>query len=272
MIEDFAPRVRLVATDLDGTLLREDGTISARTVAAIRLVQRAGVVVVLVTARNWRSVIAIGEQAGVTGLAVCSNGAVVYDLARRQVHRAAATDSVSLRRFLAACEEVGGCCFGWETAIGAFRTPAYHELAQPDTGLVRRYLDAIEIRDHFDPEHEVTKLVVRHATLGIEELLGALLPYAKGVSLTVSGGRFVEVGPEGMSKATALAALCADLGIDASMVVAVGDHHNDLPMLQWAGRGVAMRNSQPSVLAAIPEHTDSNEEDGLALVLERLRC
>ncbi len=265
-----SPRVRLVATDLDGTLLRDDGAISARTVDAIRLVQEAGVVVVLVTARNWRSVIGIGEKAGVTGLAICSNGAVVYDLARGQVHRAAAADGVALRRFLAACEEVGGCCFGWETAEGAFRTPAYHELAQMDTGFVRRYLDAIEVRAQLDDQHEVTKLVVRHATLGVQDLLAALLSHADGVSLTVSGGRFVEVGPAGVSKATALAALCGDLGIDASEVVAVGDHHNDLPILQWAGRGVAMGNSQPSVLAAAPEHTASNEKDGLALVLEGL--
>lgn len=260
----------MVATDLDGTLLRDDGAISARTIEAIRLVQAAGVVVVLVTARNWRSVIAIAERAGVTGLAICSNGAVIYDLARGEVHRAAAADGIAIRRFISACEEIGGCCFGWETAIGAFRTPAYHALAQTDAGFARRYLDAVEIRHGLDDEHEVTKLVVRHPTLSVEELLAALRSHAEGVSLTVSGGRFVEVGPAGVSKATGLSALCSDLGIDAADVVAVGDHHNDLPMLQWAGRGVAMANSQPSVLVAMADRTASNEEDGLALVLEAL--
>jgi len=135
---------------------------------------------------------------------------------------------------------------------------------------VRRYLDAIEIRDRVDDEHEVTKLVVRHATLGVEELMAVLRSHADGVCLTVSGGPFVEVGPAGVSKATGLAALCADLGINASEVLAFGDHQNDLPMLQWAGRGFAMANSQPSVLAAVAERTASNEEDGLALILEAL--
>ena len=74
----------------------------------------------------------------------------------------------------------------------------------------------------------------------------------------------------GITKAHALEALCGELGIAAAEVVAVGDQPNDLPMLRWAGRGVAMGNAHPSVLAAIPERTASNGEDGLALVLESL--
>jgi hydroxymethylpyrimidine pyrophosphatase-like HAD family hydrolase len=100
--------------------------------------------------------------------------------------------------------------------------------------------------------------------------LDALAPFADDVTTTVSGGPFVEVMAAGVTKALALAELCAERGIAASEVVAVGDHTNDLPMLRWAGRGVAMGNAHPSVLAEIKEHTASNVDDGLALVIESL--
>ena len=262
--------VRLVATDLDGTLLGEGFSVSPRNVAALRRVQDDGIVVVLVTARNWRSVVGIAAEAGVTGHVICSNGAVVYDLEERRVHRASTADRAALDRFMAACLSVEGCCFGWETPLGAFRSPLYHELAQRDSGFSTAYLDAVEVVDAVADDHEVTKLVVRHPTLRSDELLEALAPFAEGVSVTISGGAFVEVSAAGVTKAHALEGLCADLGIAADEVIAFGDMPNDLPMLQWAGRGVAMANGHPTVLAAVPEHTASHLDDGVALVLEAL--
>ena len=266
------PAVRLVATDLDGTLLRDDGSISPRVVAALGRVQAAGIVVVLVTARNWRSVGLLASTAGVShdgGLAICSNGAVVYDLARQVVRRARPADVAVVRSFVERCRaEVADACFAWETARGAYRTPAYHAIAV-DHGFHRVYLDAIEIVDELDDGHEVTKLLVRSASLPADELLERLLPLAGELSLTVSGGPFVEVMSAGVTKALALAELCDELGVTASAVVAVGDQPNDLPMLTWAGRGVCMANAHPAVLAAPGlERTASNADDGLALVLE----
>jgi HAD superfamily hydrolase (TIGR01484 family) len=117
--------VRLVASDLDGTLLRSDGTVSPRAVEALARVQAAGVVVVLVTARSWRSVELIAEASGVSGLAICSNGAVVYDLAGRRVHRAVAAEVAALRSFVSRCRAVvPDACFAWETATAVYRTPA----------------------------------------------------------------------------------------------------------------------------------------------------
>lgn len=261
-------RVRLVASDLDGTLLRSEPPISPRVIDALARVQDAGITVVLVTARNWRSVIGIAAEAGVTGMAICSNGAVVYDLDARTVHRAETADRDVLRSFVNACSELDGACIGWETATGAFRSPEYHELAQRDTGFSSVYLAAVEVMDGIADDHQVTKLLVRHPSLASDALLAELSPYADGVSLTVSGGAFVEVSRAGITKAHALEVLCRERGIDSTEVVAVGDQPNDLPMLLWAGRGVAMGNSYQSVLTAIVEHTLTNAEDGLALVLE----
>lgn len=89
-------------------------------------------------------------------------------------------------------------------------------------------------------------------------------------SVTLPGPWTVEVSAAGVSKAAALAELCDELGIAAADVLALGDYPNDLPMLAWAGRGVAVANAHPEVLAAADEVTASNDEDGVALVLETL--
>jgi hydroxymethylpyrimidine pyrophosphatase-like HAD family hydrolase len=88
--------------------------------------------------------------------------------------------------------------------------------------------------------------------------------------VTIPGPWTVEISAAGVSKAAALAELCAELGVEADEVVAFGDYPNDLPMLEWAGHAVAVANAHPDVLAAADEITASNEEDGVALVLERL--
>jgi len=80
----------------------------------------------------------------------------------------------------------------------------------------------------------------------------------------------VEISASGVSKATTLELLCAERGVGAHEVVAFGDMPNDLPLLAWAGRGIAVANAHPSVLSAVTEHTASNDDDGVALVLERL--
>ncbi len=90
------------------------------------------------------------------------------------------------------------------------------------------------------------------------------------VTITHAGAPYLEISARGVHKGWALEALCARLGIPAEHVVAFGDMPNDLPMLQWAGCGVAMANAHPDVLAAADVVTRSNEEDGVAMVVERL--
>jgi hydroxymethylpyrimidine pyrophosphatase-like HAD family hydrolase len=88
--------------------------------------------------------------------------------------------------------------------------------------------------------------------------------------VTISGPRFIEIGALGVDKAATLDRFCARLGITPAQVIAFGDMPNDAPMLRWAGRGVAVANAHPEVLAAADETTASNMEDGVALALERL--
>lgn len=261
--------VKLLATDLDGTLLRPDATMSPRVAAAIASAEDTGIEVVILTARSWRSLRLVANAAIPRVMAVCSNGAVVYDLARDDMVRSHHIEPATLRAFLERASKAVDIAVAWETATRVFRSPRYHELRGSDH-LPAAYLAAIEFADAIDDDHLVTKLLVAHDELGPDELLAALAPFAEDVTPTVSGGPFVEVMAAGVTKGRALAALCDERGIDAADVVAVGDHTNDLPMLRWAGRGIAMGNAHPAVLAEIEEHTASNVDDGLALVIEGL--
>ena len=88
--------------------------------------------------------------------------------------------------------------------------------------------------------------------------------------MSTSGVTFVECTPEGADKALGLERLCTNLGIDRSEVVAFGDNNNDVSMLAWAGRGIAMQNATADAKAAADEITASNIDFGVAQVLERL--
>jgi Cof subfamily protein (haloacid dehalogenase superfamily) len=261
--------VRLVATDVDGTLLRSDQTVSPRVAKALQGAEDAGIRVVLLTARRARSFLSVIGDTVSHGVAVCSNGAIVYDLATRTTLRSHPFAASELRAFLDRAV-AHDAAYAWETPDEGFRTGRYHEIATAQEGPPPEFLGLIEIVDDIADHHVVTKVLLRHPTLNPQELYERLLPIAAPINVVISGGPFVEAMAPGVTKAFALEQLCAEYGVAAQDVVAVGDHTNDLPMLRWAGRGVAMGNAHPSVLAEIADVTASNDEDGLALVVESL--
>jgi len=255
---------RLIATDLYGTLLRGDGTISPRTRAALARVRRAGIEVVLATGRPARHVRALAD-AGVP--VICLNGALVYDVERHAIidetrlTAAVACDLVErLRaRLPGTCFAVEvGLEFGWEPSYGRHRAklePALLPLADARALCARGVNKLIG----FHPELAPDAFVSRSSDVVGEH---AFVAY--------SGAPFLEISARGVSKAAALADYCAARGIAAREVIAFGDMPNDLPMLAWAGRGIAMSNAHASVLAAVAESTLSNDDDGVAQVLEQL--
>lgn len=262
-------KVKLVASDLDGTLLRSDGSISPRTLAALVRLDSLGVPFVAVTARPLRMVQRLAERHGLTGLAVCSNGALIVDLATGDViahealgARAAAGVVAALRR------GAPGVSFALE------RLTFFAEERGFYTEVRRRYPAY-----PFEPEvvddvlalcaEPCTALLALHPHFGPEALAEVAVD-APGVSVTFSGGTFIEVATLGATKGAALARLAGGLGVEACEVVAFGDMPNDLSMLAWAGLSVAMGNAHPAVLSAATQVTASNDGDGVALVLEEL--
>ena len=259
---------RLVATDLDGTLLGPDGAVSPRTRAVLEALDRRGVPVVFTTGRPIRWMEQLWAEVGGHGLAVCSNGGIVYDVARHAVRtaRTIPTD-VLLEVGTAIRREIPGSTFAVEKTTGFAREGAFMpRLAINDApALASTLLEDIA-------DDAVVKLLARHEEMGpedywrcVEEVVGGRV-----ISTWSSVGTLVEISAVGVTKASTLAQLTAEMGIEAHEVVAFGDMPNDLELIGWAGLGVAVANAHPMLLDAADEVTGSNDEDGVAVVIERV--
>ena len=262
-----APEV--IATDLDGTLVRTDGTISARSVRALRTAREAGARVVLVTARPPRTVERLLGQTGwFDAIAICSNGALVYDLAHKSVIESStvpvAVASAAAQALDAHLPEVT-----WAVETG-------HSLVQgPGWGRSDPIDRAFEIRVATLSElwgHPVVKLLGWSAAQSSDQMLSVArrLSFA-GIEVTHSGGQnMIEISAAGVTKAHTLASCCEDWGMAPGDVVAFGDMPNDVPMLRWAGRSWAVSGAHPDAMAASSGTTASNDDDGVARILEQL--
>ena len=261
---------RLVATDLDGTIVRTDGSIAGRTVEVVERLEQAGTAFVMVTGRPPRWMAEIADELGHHGLAVCANGAVLYDLhTERVVHAHLLEVDAALTVVEALRRAVPGIGFavekGPEAGVpGGFAREATY-IPRWDNGQV-----AVEAVDVMVARGAV-KLLARSERMDSDTLLAAARDVLGDTAeLTHSSdGGLLEISAAGISKASGLAAVAADLGIPADEVIAFGDMPNDLPMLTWAGHAVGMANAHPDVLALVDEVAASNDDDGVAGVLER---
>jgi Cof subfamily protein (haloacid dehalogenase superfamily) len=258
---------RLVATDLDGTVLRTDGSISERTVRALRRVEESGATVVFVTGRPTRWMREVADATGHTGVAVCANGAVIYDLHTERVLQRFEMSGEVAREVVALLRgALPDIALAIETMDGLAHEPAfplrYAVVPPPAVRPVTELVDG-----------PVIKLLVRHPRRDSDNLLAAAREVVGDlveVTHSTRGPALLELSAAGVSKATTLARLCDERRVEASQVVAFGDMPNDLPLLAWAGTAYAVANAHPTVLAAVPRRTDSNDDDGVARVLEEL--
>jgi Cof subfamily protein (haloacid dehalogenase superfamily) len=252
----------LIASDIDGTLLHDDGAMSDRTVAAIAAAEEAGLVVVLCTGRPPRWMKPVAEATGHHGIAVVANGALIYDLHTEQVIEQFPIDAEVARSLTASIRDlVPGVAFAVERATGMLHEPAYVPLGRYET--TEAELEVLL-------EEPMAKLIAKHPEMTSSELHAAIGDLAGIVETTYSAGTIVEISAPGVTKAYALERVATERGIDAADVVAFGDMPNDIPMLTWAGRGVAVANAHPDVIGIADDVCPSNEEDGPAQVVERL--
>jgi Cof subfamily protein (haloacid dehalogenase superfamily) len=259
--------IELIASDLDGTLLQHDGSLSKRTVAAVQAAVAAGFRVVLASGRPPRTVQPIADQLGLKGLAVCSNGAILYDLDRQQAISNQHVPRDALKHIIAKLREREPNV-SFATEYG-HRVGAEPQFPRPDTWVSG--LDPVIGDIDSLTTDALIKLAIHHPDHAVEklaELVRAIV--GDQLSVTFSGQHFVEVAAAGISKALGLAEVCKRLGVDAKHVVAFGDMPNDLAMLSFVGRGVAVGNAHPDVMAEGYETTATNDEDGVAQVIEQL--
>ncbi|MGW1223816.1 HAD-IIB family hydrolase [Streptomyces sp. NPDC001478] len=264
---------RLIATDLDGTLLRDDKTVSERTVAALAAAEEAGIEVFFVTGRPARWMDVVSDHVHGHGLAICANGAAVADLHDggrllkvRELERAIALDVVHTLRAAAP-----GTAFAVELATGIHYEPAYPPF-HLDPGATTAVAETLLHEAVAGTGAPVLKLLAHHGTLAPDDFLALAHGVAgERASFTRSSPTaLLEVSGPGVSKASTLELCCAERGISPAEVVAFGDMPNDVEMLRWAGSSYAMGNAHPAALAAASGRTATNNEDGVALVIERI--
>jgi Cof subfamily protein (haloacid dehalogenase superfamily) len=259
-------QIRLVATDLDGTLLHTDGTVTARTREVLNAVEELGVTVVFVTGRPVRWMDALWEHVGGHGLAIVSNGGILYDVRDHAVRMARTIPlQVGLEVAKRLRDAIPGTTFAMERVEGFAKESGFMSRIPPPPDL--RVGPAEEILDD-----QVVKLLARHEDAEPEQFWAEVESHVGHLVTTTwsSIGALVEMSAVGVSKASTLELLCAERGIEASQVVAFGDMPNDLAMLEWAGTSYAMANAHPAVLDLAGRAAPSNEEDGVAAVLSEL--
>lgn len=266
--EAMERRLPILATDLDGTLLRSDGTIGPRTREVLHAADVAGLCVVAVTGRPLRMLREVVELR-LHGVAICANGAMVVDLATGDVIEQAVIPPVDAIGVAGAFRVlVPGIVFGVEAATWHGREPGF---ASPRSTAADWRVGSLEELVGGAGVDGVVKMFGRHPDVTVEHLdRYAAAVGARGVvSCSIPTG-FVEVAPVGVDKAAALTRVVARLGAGPADVVAIGDMQNDLSMLHWAGRSYAVANAHPDVVAAVDEVVPSNDDEGVALLIERL--
>jgi HAD superfamily hydrolase (TIGR01484 family) len=258
---------RLIATDLDGTLLRSDESVSQRTRDALAAATAAGAAHIVVTGRAVPWTRHILDDLGYEGLAVCGQGAQVYDAGEHRL-----LTSVTLDRQLA-----GVALAKIEAEIGPLFLAASRDGLDGDVLVGPGYavtgaLPATPFTDASDLwAAPLNKIYIQHPTLTDDQLAEAARQAAGGfVSVAMAGEGIVELLPLGLSKATGLSLAARRLGLKAADTIAFGDMPNDIAMFAWASVGVAMANAHEELKTVADEVTASNEEDGIAVVLERL--
>jgi len=256
----------LIATDLDGTLLRSDGTVSERTRRALAAAEAAGAVHIVVTGRSASWTRPTLDAIGYTGLAVCGQGAQLYDAGAHRELTSVTLDRQLAQLALAKIEAETGPLLkavSQDGLDGAFLAgPGYRMLGD----------DPVTHRDPADFwDRPITRMFLQHPTLGDDELAHTAREIAgQLVDVVMAGPGFVEVLPLGLSKATGLALAAARLGVTKDRTIAFGDMPNDLPMLSWAGTAYAVANAHPLVLAATANHAPDHDADGVAEVIDQV--
>lgn len=268
--------IRMVATDLDGTLLRSDGTVSDRTRAALRSAADAGLLVAFVTGRPPRWLDVLAEPTGYVGVAVGANGAVLYDMTEERLvsaHLLEPSLMVAVGNDLRA--EFASVGFAVEYGDGFAAEPDYvHDwdinppydrrgepIAEPVIGSLAEIA-----------AQPAVKLLAKDAAADADAFLAAAIAIVGDRATITHSSSFglLEISVHGVTKATGLAELAESHGLAPHEVLAVGDMPNDLPMLMWAGRAYAVANAHPDVLEVADEVIGTNDEDAVAELIESL--
>jgi len=274
-------RLRMVATDLDGTIIPHGKTISARTRAALQACEEAGVRVVYVTGRPPRWLAPVVEATDHSRFAICANGSITLDLERDSiVSLHAIPNEVALevtRRLRAVVPDV---VFAVETpdelrveeGYEAARGPGRVEGLAPNPLQAGEWREAPTLEQLLDDE-PLIKLVAFSPGSTPDGLLAAGRRHVTDLVAPTHSSpatAILEMGPRGVTKASSLGELACSWGIAPADVVTFGDMPNDVDMLRWSGTSYAMSGGHADAISAADHLAPPAVEDGVAQVLEHM--
>lgn len=260
--------IRLLACDLDNTLLSPDREIDPENVAAIHRAVEAGIQVVLASGRIQTSIRIFAEQLGLTGPLIACNGSDgVYVGGQPIFHRR--LDPRAVRAILSYCAAMGVQANAYTATQVFFVTESsWAEEYESRVRSVRPGSIDLESACSLD----VSKVLVIDDAERIPEHRSAISNLIKGIPVrwTESEPEYLEFLPDGVSKGTALATVAEHLGIAQVETAAIGDYLNDLEMIEWAGIGAAVANAHPEVAAVANKHVSSHDHHGVAEFIDFL--
>jgi hydroxymethylpyrimidine pyrophosphatase-like HAD family hydrolase len=253
---------RLVALDIDGTLVDFDGTARPAVVAAVQAVKRLGVPVVLSTGRSVFGITPVIDEFELgDGYAVASNGAVTFTYSPPEVRTALTFDPEPAVR--AVLDRVPGALIAVEVIGRGYRANRHFPPGEINGELWLEPVDELV-------SEPVTRVIIRHPDSSVEDFVALAAELGlHGTNYYVGYTAWLDLAPEGVSKASALADVATELGVAQADVLALGDGRNDLEMLAWAGRGVAMGQAPDVVKDVADDVTSPWEADGVAVELAR---
>jgi Cof subfamily protein (haloacid dehalogenase superfamily) len=260
---------KLIATDLDGTLVRSDDTVSAYTHEVLERVRAAGIRIVGATGRGPRLASLTRADIRVADFLVLAQGGWVLDQNESNYLLRSRLSGPAVAEVLLALEAEVGRLSVMVEALDHDDAPLWG-----DYDPTWRYPVALEQRTRAEClVDEMIKAFVRSFDYHVDELLAVarriVPPHV--ASVTQAGLDYVEICPPNVDKGTGLAVVAEAVGVDPADVLVFGDMPNDLPMFAWAGWGrVAVANAHPELLAVADEVTLTNDEDGVAVYLDAL--
>ena len=263
-------RIRMIVSDIDGTLLRSDGTVSDRTVQVIHKAQERGILFTVCSGRFPEHAHALLENYGIICPVSGNNGVTLWD---------ARTDTV-LKDHLIDRSAVRTVCQTAKTLDLSYIIFGRKFVVSSDEGAykIARGRFTERLRSEYGIEYSVgaeainaslDKPIKKFYFYDLTQKEKAALHAIPGITMTSSGYRNAEVIPEGCSKADGVVEMTRLYHIDLGQVMTIGDYDNDVPMLTAVGLGVAMGNANDAVKARVRCVTDTNDEDGVAKAIEK---
>ncbi|MDO5090571.1 MAG: Cof-type HAD-IIB family hydrolase [Cardiobacteriaceae bacterium] len=255
---------RAIFTDIDGTLLTSAHTISARTLAAVQRVIALGVPVILASARPPLAVAPLVAQIGGGQPFIAFNGALIFD-GKGEILHSMTLDNASLRQLEPLLESRHDIAVNYYCGTAWYAPdPANRWTAQEEKITA---LSAARKPEEIENAHKILVMGEADTIAALEAALQARFPH---LAIYRSKDTYLEIVNPAVNKAAAVRLLRERLGVARDATIAFGDHYNDLDMLRDAGYGVAMGNAPAAMQAQVAHTTAGNDEDGMALVLERL--